>query len=206
MKKCVILASMPVCASLYPYAQQADYLVAVDAGYKTAQEMHLMPHLLAGDFDSMPLPHTEIDTLVLPVQKDVTDTYFAAQKAVENGCTQVMILGGLGGRLDHTIANLHTLHFLAQQGVQAAMADENTYITMAMPHMPQSIAARAGWYLSVFPADSSAEGVTLRGTVYPLTDATLTNRFPLGVSNEFSGAKADISVKNGALFIFLARK
>ena len=56
-------------------------------------------------------------------------------------------------------------------------------------------------YLSVFCAGGTAKGVTLSGLKYELEDAELTNTFPLGVSNEFVGVPARVSVKDGALLV-----
>lgn len=74
------------------------------------------PDLLLGDYDSAPRPEAGAKTVFLPAEKDDTDTYYAARKALELGATDVVIVGGLGGaRLDHTLANLQTLVFFGKK-------------------------------------------------------------------------------------------
>ncbi len=116
-----------------------------------------------------------------------------------------MILGGLGGRLDHTLANLQTLVFLAKNGVRAWLADEANEVTALMPGVYQ-IPARPGWYCSVFSAGDAVRGVTLKGLKYPLCEATVTGFFPIGVSNEFAADTATVGFSEGVLYLVLSRR
>lgn len=200
----VILASQPIAPSLCRYIAPSATIVAVDAGWQQAQKLGLTPDLVLGDFDSAPPPPSAKKLLRLPAEKDDTDTYYAARYAVAQGATQVSILGGLGGRLDHTLANLQTLLFLAGNRVQNLMADEQTEIGCVWPGRVE-IAARPGWYLSVFAAGGPATGVCLQGVKYPLQNATLTPSFPLGVSNEFAQSTATIQCATGFLLVCLSK-
>lgn len=206
MKKCVILAAMPITAVLKPYCANASFLIAADGGYCAAELLGLTPDLLLGDYDSAPPPECTTNVLRLPAEKDDTDTYFAARKALEYGAQEVVLLGGLGGRLDHTLANLHTLLFLQENGVRVLMADETTEVRVLGPgtHCLQRPAFSC--YLSFFPVDSNASGVTLQGVKYPLKNAVLTNSFPIGVSNEFASEQAAVTVGEGRLFCLIVRK
>ena len=204
-KKCVIFGSMPAAPALRRYAEGAALVIAVDRGYEHAMALGIKPQLLCGDFDSLPRPVTDIETMELPTHKDVTDTYFAAQQAVERGCGEVVILGGTGGRLYHTVANLHTLCWLAQQGVAALLADEGAEVR-ALWQASLTLARRENWYLSLFPTGSRAGGVSVSGVEYPLSGAELVNTYPVGVSNEFTGPQAQITVREGGLYVILARR
>lgn len=203
--KCVIFAGMPVSQALCRFWQDADLIIAADAGYENARRLGLEPDLLLGDYDSAPRPPQSAKTLVLPAEKDDTDTYFAARRAIALGADEAVILGGLGGRLDHTLANLQTLVFLAQNGVRAWLADEANEVTALLPGT-HIIPARPGWYLSVFSAGDAARGVTLQGLKYPLHEAVVTNFFPVGVSNEFAADTAAVRLSEGVLYLMLSRR
>ena len=202
--KCVIFAAMPVSAQMLRYCEDTDIVIAADAGWHSASKLGIEPDIFLGDFDSAEVPQGK-DVLHLPQEKDDTDTLYAARKAIALGAHEVVILGGLGGRFDHTIANLHTLLFLQSAGVHAVLADEKTEITV-LSAGTHTIRAQKNVYLSLFPAGESAQGVTLQGVKYPLTNATLTNTYPVGVSNEFAAEKAQITLKKGQLYCILAAK
>lgn len=203
--KCVIFAGMPVSQTLCRFWQDADFVIAADAGYENARRLGVEPDLLLGDYDSAPCPPQNAKTLVLPAEKDDTDTCFAARRAIGLGATEAVILGGLGGRLDHTLANLQTLVFLAKNGVRAWLVDEANEVTALLPGT-HAIPARPGWYFSIFSAGDAAQGVTLEGLKYPLHEATVTNFFPIGVSNEFAADPATVRFTAGVLYLMLSRR
>ena len=104
-RRCVIFAGLPVAPELCEDIGPQDIIITADAGWKTARAMGFFPALALGDFDTAPAPEGP-DVLRLPAEKDDTDTFFAARRALETGCSEVLILGGIGGRLDHTLANI----------------------------------------------------------------------------------------------------
>ena len=104
----VILSACPVSPQMRDYLRNGDYIIACDAGYRNAAALQCSPDLVVGDFDSAPNPNFE-NTVILPHEKDDTDTQYAAAWAADNGAAQVLMLGALGGkRLEHTISNLST--------------------------------------------------------------------------------------------------
>ena len=203
-KHCVIFGAMPVSTAMRPYYEGADITIAADAGYRRMQALGLTPDLLLGDYDSAPPPPNATNVERLPHEKDDTDTHYAARRALELGAKKVTVLGGLGGRLDHTLANLDTLVFLAAKGVQACLADETTELYALLPGH-YHFARRAG-YVSLFPAGGEVRGVTLKGFYYPLTDAVLRCDYPVGVSNEFAADIGEISFTEGILYLVFARE
>lgn len=203
MKRCVIFAAQPVARELRSWCDGASLIIAADAGYRSARALGVEPDLLLGDYDSAPPPQSG-KTVRLPAEKDDTDTFYAARQALAQGCDEVVILGGLGGRLDHTLANLHTLVFLAQQGARAVLADEKNEITVLLPGRHR-LSARPGWHCSLLPAGDAARGVTLEHLKYPLADAVLTNAWPVGVSNEFAGPEAVVEFRQGVLYWMLCK-
>ncbi len=202
--KCVIFAGRPVGECLRGWWRDADLVIAADAGYETARRLGVRPDVLLGDYDSAPCPR-DAAALVLPAEKDDTDTHFAAREAIRRGAAEVVILGGLGGRLDHTLANFATLLFLAQNGVRARLVDEATEAAALVPGTYE-IPARPDRYFSIFPAGEKAGGVWLEGLKYPLREYTLTNAFPIGVSNEFVEKTATLRFRSGAIFLVLSRR
>ena len=115
-------------------------------------------------------------------------------------------LGALGGqRFEHTVANLHTALFLAENGVQVLLADERSELRILCPGQPMTL-ERKGWtYLSLFPLDGPLTGVEEQGVFYPLQDAVLTPDYPLGVSNEFTAPQAVLSCRAGHGLVVLSR-
>ena len=201
----VIISSCPVSRAMLSYIPQDAFVIAADAGWKNAVSLGISPQLTLGDFDSAPPPPGLGEVMWLPVEKDDTDTHFAAREALRRGAGSVTILGGLGGaRFDHAVANLATLYFLAQNGTENRMADENTEMFCMLPGR-RAVAAKAGYYLSVFAYGGTAGGVTLEGVKYPLVRHTVTSGHPLGTSNEFAADTAYITLENGCLLVVLSR-
>ena len=206
MERAVILSACGVSPQMRRYIHKGDYIVACDAGYRNAAVLGVKPDLIVGDFDSAPRPDTQGDMIVLPHVKDDTDTQYAARWLLEHGAKQVTLLGALGGaRMEHTLANIATGLFLARAGVQVILADERSELHYLLPGQPLSL-PRGDWmYLSLFPVDGSLTGVCMSGVYYPLSDATLTPDYPLGVSNEFTATTAELSCAGGCGLIVLTR-
>ena len=188
------------------YCRPGSFLVACDAGYRNAERLGLHPDLIVGDFDSAPQPKTDGDTIVLPHVKDDTDTHYAAKWLLQNGYTEVTMLGALGGaRLEHTIANLSTGLFLAERGVEVVLANETSEIHYLVPGKTLTLEKKGWQYLSVFPWDGKLTSVDIEGTFYPLKGAELTPDFPIGVSNEFTEPTAVLRCTGGHGIVVLTR-
>jgi len=182
-----------------------DFLICADGGYRLALEAELCPDAFIGDFDS--LPEQEIpcpESIRVPVEKDDTDTMLCVRHSIGKGFTELLILGGLGGRLDHTIANLQTLSFAQAHGVNARILDSRNEAFL-LPPGRYTLREKAGWKLSLFAWGGDCGGVSLRGTYYPLENGTLTPTFPLGVSNAFAAPEAEISLASGMLLCILSQ-
>ena len=205
MSRCVIISACPVSASLSSALRPGDTIIACDAGYRNCAPLHCRPDIIVGDFDTAPCPaQEEDDIVVLPHVKDDTDTEYAAKLASEKGFDEALLLGALGGRrLEHTLANLCTGLGLEQRGVRATLLDERSRITFVMPGETRRYPKDGYFYLSVFPMEGRAEGVSERGSFYELTDAVLTAGYPLGVSNEYAEGSdcITISTQKGALVV-----
>lgn len=179
-----------------------DYVIAADGGYTACRRAGVEPQLLLGDFDSLAevpaLPHVER----VPVEKDDTDTMLAVKTGLEQGCGEFYIYGGTGGRrLDHTLANLQTLLYLRRHGARGYLYD-NDFVWTAVENETITVEQTVEWgLLSVFCLGAPASGIDEKGVQYPLSHASLSAEFPLGVSNHIIEPKARITVRKGALIV-----
>lgn len=184
-----------------------DLILAADGGYRHCLAAGLRPQLLLGDFDSLdiPLPQ-DIPRQAFPPEKDDTDTMLAVKLGLERGFRRFHLYGGTGGRLDHTLANLQTLAYLARAGAQGALHDEGFVFTALQGPGSLRLPARENGLFSVFCLGADAEGVSILGGKYEAEHVTLTAAFPLGVSNQFQGRPVEVSVDSGCLLVGRARR
>lgn len=202
MKRCVIFCAAGFDALIEPLGE-ADYVIAADGGFRHTETLGLQSDAILGDFDS--LGYSPAGANVFPVEKDDTDAMLAVRRGLQLGFREFLIYGGLDGpRLDHTFANVQTLHFLAEHGAYGYLIGE-TYILTVVKDSGVRFPAGAAGTISVFCVGPDAQGVTERGLHYALEDATLTSSFPLGASNHFTGKDAEISVKDGSLLLIWDR-
>ena len=184
--------------------REAEYIIACDSGYEYARRSGIKPSLLLGDFDSYRgvLPQ-DVEILRLPVEKDDTDTMSAMRRALDVGYKHIRIYCALGGRLDHLFANIQTAAFGAERGARVELIGRDAVIYV-FSGSKMNIRPREGWSLSVFALSDVCRGVSLKGVKYELCDVEVTNRFPIGTSNEWAGT-AEISVSQGVLAVMLCR-
>ena len=179
--------------------REGDYLIAADGGYAEVVAQGLKPDLAVGDFDSLGhVPENE-NVVQHPVMKDDTDMMLAVKLGFEKGYDRFYIYGALGGRLDHTLANVQTLMYIARQGGQGWIIGD-CCIT-AIHNSETRFRDSAEGYVSVFCLAEPAHGVSIEGLLYELNDYTLENSVVLGTSNEFCGKPACVSVTDGTLVI-----
>lgn len=205
MRRCVIFGGGEITDLRYTEGilQKEDYIICADRGYAYCSMMNLIPNLVLGDFDSYNgqiNPSCEI--LSYPVEKDDTDTMLAVKEAIRRGYHEVIMVGMLGGRLDHTLANIQTVVYAVQHGASAWIMDKSCRITALHDGQSLGVGYERGFHFSVFCHTDKAEGVFIQNAKYELEDAQITNGFPIGVSNSFlPGEDAVISVKTGTLVI-----
>ncbi|NCB51381.1 MAG: thiamine diphosphokinase [Clostridia bacterium] len=177
-----------------------DYIIAADAGYRHLMGIGVEPDLVIGDFDSLGAAPERPNVIVCPVKKDDTDTLIAVRRALDMGFSRIMIFGGTGGRLDHTLANIQTIGFAAKSGAEAFLFGADFALTVLAGGKLRFSGYTGGF--SIFSLGDSARGVCESGVKFPLVDAELTCDFPLGVSNEFDAFETEISVRQGAIIVF----
>ena len=189
------------CQGVTVTPQENDYIIAADAGLTALRQWGITPHLAVGDFDSLSAVPADVSVLRFPVRKDETDTQLAVEEGLKRGYKHFALLGGTGGRTDHTLANLQLLTYLAARGCRGVLLGGGVAATV--------IADGASWRMqqetgtvSVFCFSDTATGVSIEGLDYTAADITLTKELPGGVSNAFVGQEATVHVERGALLIW----
>ena len=206
MPRCVIIGAGPVEPEQQKLLLPGDCVIACDAGYLNARTLGDVPDLIVGDFDSAPRPEGE-NLVVLPAEKDDTDTHYAARIAVEKGFERVLILGVLGGaRLDHSLAAIAAGLWLAKQGPEVTIAGRGAVMRYVLPGQPARVEHDPRAYFSLFPLEGTAEGVCITGAKYPLQNARLVPDATLGASNETLPGGAEVRVGSGSLLLVRAPK
>lgn len=179
-------------------------IIAADGGLRHTNALGLTPDAFIGDMDSLREEDIPQGAILYPSRKDDTDMMLAVKKALAMGAGEVLLLGGLGGRLDHTYANIQTLAYLLEHGASGTLADENHLVSMV--DQGSAVLSLDYRYLSVFAYSGVCEGVTITGAEYPLENAVLEPSFPLGVSNRHApGQQMKVSVEKGTLLLIQSK-
>ena len=183
-----------------------DLCIAADAGYRNAKKLGERVDLLVGDFDSLGEPPQApgMEIFRVPVEKDLTDTQICIEAAVGRGADEIILVGGLSGRLDHTMSCLHILEDMYLRGLHGYAVDGQNRVHYV--RNSSILIARSPYkYLSLIAADELVKGVTIEGCKYPLKKAVIKRRIQFAVSNEITGNVALISCRKGGLFIIESR-
>lgn len=182
-----------------------DVVIAVDGGYGCLVEAGMSCDMAVGDFDSLGYVPDDVPVIELPCHKDQTDTQEALDFALSEGADTVYVYGTLGGRVDHTLAFLQLLGECAANGLNAIAVDhEQAIIPLWGEGRNKAKFAGAPWgTFSLLALSNGVTGVTESGVEYELEDGLLCNAYPLGISNEFLGQPATISIKTGSALLFI---
>ena len=204
MRRCVIVGAGEIFGDIE--VRDGDLVIAADGGYAHLERASIVPDVLIGDFDSIDVMPSlsSVEIVRHPVQKDETDMYLAYKLGVSKGCDEFYIYGGVGGREDHTFANYCLLLDAINEKKRIYLMGNGRKI-FVIKNEKITLESTAGKTLSVFAFGADAHGVCLRGVNYEAEGITLSQVFPLGVSNSIKedGTRAQISVDNGALLIML---
>lgn len=177
-----------------------DFVIAADGGYDILNSLSLKADVLLGDFDSIEDTPNHNKLISYPTEKDDTDTFLAYKYAYGLGYRKFVIFGGIGGRIDHTIANLNTLSNIAENGGIGYLIGEDTIITSITDSKIEFSESLRG-NISIFAHGKIADNVSIKGLKYCVDNISLSPFVTLGVSNEFIGDRAEVSVENGTLLI-----
>lgn len=197
---------------LYPIREiispeEADLIICADSAYLKAKKENIIPHVVIGDFDHEPQEESQGNfqkLLRFSSIKDDTDTMLCIKYALHHGADEIVIVGGIGGRLDHTFANLQTLAFIHSHGAQGKIFDGDHEIFLTSSCL--TLQKGKYDYASVFAYDPVCKDISLKGFKYEGEHLELQSNFPLGVSNEITAEQAEIHVGEGRLLVILAKQ
>lgn len=203
--RCVIICGSPDCdfELIKATVRQDDYVICADKGYSHAKKAGINPHLIVGDFDSYTdndLPECEI--IKLDVHKDDTDTMHAIDVAIERGYREFVLLAAMGGRFDHTFANVSILQYLSINACTGLILTPNEKI-LYLPEGEYSFTNYKNKTFSLFPFACEKVCVTYKGTQYKAKELVLTSYFPMGVSNVFDDENSSVKICYGNAIIII---
>lgn len=194
-----------------PYIRHGDYIIGADSGAAFLVRHGIAPDLAIGDFDSVsPAQLSAVRAAarewrsVDAVDKDWTDTEMAMRTALERSFSRITLIGGLGTRFDHALANVHLLKLAHEQGAEAELIDEFNEIRLCARECRLRQDERFP-YLSLLPLTSVVRGVTLSGFQYPLDNATIRIGESIGISNRLLAPEGVVSVLEGQLLVIRSR-
>ena len=178
--RCVIVGGAPIrdYERVRAYLKEGDYLIYCDSGLCHMEGLGREPSLIVADFDSHEDPHMDVETIVLPVAKDDTDTVYAVREALARGYRDFLLIGVFGARLDHTLVNAYVLFDLDARGCADAVCARLINMT------------------------GVARGVTIQGAKFGLQDREITSEYQYATSNEvIPGQTAEITIREGKLLL-----
>ena len=192
--------------------KEGDLCIAADGGYLYCKMLGIKPDIIVGDMDSIDdSVRNDIEeikascperVITLKPEKDDTDTLSALRIGMEKGYRMFRIYGAMGGRIEHTIANIQCLNYLKNKGAKGYIMDANVMMTVIRNESVRFNRTMEG-YMSLFALGEKAEGVTITGMKYLLENAIVTNDYPIGISNEFIGVEGQVTVEKGTLLIIV---
>lgn len=177
-----------------------DFVICADSGYDYLVDTNIVPNLIIGDFDSIKNKSLSVDTITLPVEKDITDTQAAFEKGKAKGYSDFLLLGGTGGRFEHTFANIAVMASATCKGIGFEIIDEKHHF-YCVHNSSISIKKGNNEQVSVFAFGCVAKGVSEKGMYYSLDNAELSPFDHIGISNHIVDDFGTISVENGTLII-----
>ena len=202
MRRCVIVGGAEIgeYGRIANYIGDGDYVVYCDSGLKHHNSLYRQPNLIVGDFDSHENPHLDIETIVLPCEKDDTDTVFAVKEAIKRGFTEFLLVGVVGTRLDHTLGNVYILEYLHSLGLKGRIVDD--YSEMELVSSEPAYVDESFAFFSLINISGVTRKVSIEHAKYPLNDAEIQSRYQYGISNEvLPGKIAKITVGEGSALL-----
>lgn len=207
MQRCVIICGAEIInyEEMRTYLRPDDFIVCCDSGLRHLNGFGIKPDLIIGDFDSSDNPQLPVETIVLPREKDDTDSMAAAREMTKRGFNNFLLLGVFGGRLDHTLGNVYVLLWLSYHGGKALAVDNYSEMEIVKPNTPTSI-CDCFPYFSLVAIAGKAEGISIKNAKYDLENAEIAPEYQYGVSNEpLPGQTTVVSLKKGVLLLIRDR-
>ncbi|MDK2799877.1 MAG: thiamine pyrophosphokinae [Clostridiales bacterium] len=187
---------------------QSDLIICADGGAIHAEKMGIIPHVIIGDLDSIEnncnnrMLSKEVKFIKYLTDKDETDTQLAVEYAIQNGCSEIILIGCLGSRFDHSFANVSLLKFILDRKRKGMILNENNEIYLIDNCI--QLKGKIGEKVSLLPITKEVNGITTDGLQYALQNAQMIFGIPNGVSNVFVQPNVKISIRKGLLLVIKA--
>lgn len=207
MSRCVIVGGADIGDYVYikDRLKEDDFCIFCDSGLRHLSALGVSPNLIVGDFDSHPNPVMDTEIIVLPCEKDDTDTMYAVKEGIRRGFDEFLLIGVVGERFDHTFGNISILLYLEAQGKKGEIIDDYSEITLVCSE--HDFVDDTYAYFSLLNVSGVAKGVSIENAKFPLDNAEITCEYQYGISNEvLKGKRAKIEVKEGKLLLVKIRK
>ncbi len=186
--------------------RDCSLIICADGGMMHAKRMDIIPHVLLGDFDSydreLRRDSKETKRIEYPREKDKTDTQLAVEYALSKGARYILLLGAIGTRLDHTIANLNLLKLIADNDAMGEIINEHNRISLIKG---KTTVRGKDSTISLIPYSGIVQGITLTGFKYPLRDFALERENTRGISNVLIDDVGSIDLKKGWLMVIKSK-
>ncbi|MCG8641612.1 MAG: thiamine diphosphokinase [Desulfobacterales bacterium] len=209
--KCVIIAGGELVPTprINRILKSGELIVCADGGARHLRSLDIQPHVLMGDFDSIHrddlafLIEKEVEIIEFPARKDLTDTELCVEWAIDQNVNEVVLLGAIGSRMDHTLANIFLLKKLADKGIFGRVINANNELLVIHDRIRDQITlnGKKGEILSILPLSRTVTGITLEGFEYPLSEARIEMGSSLGISNCFARERVRIRIRKGILLV-----
>ena len=198
MGRCVIVGGANI--NNYDFIREKlsadDYIIFCDSGLKHMENLRVQPSLIVGDFDSHENPQLDVETIVLPCEKDDTDTVYAVKEAIKRGYDNFLLIGVVGARFDHTLGNVSILLYLDSLGKKGCIIDD--FSKMEIVSNEPAYIEDSYSFFSLLNISGTAKGITIENAKYPLENGEITCEYQYGISNEvLCGETAKVSVDKG---------
>ncbi|MCX7748119.1 MAG: thiamine diphosphokinase [Clostridia bacterium] len=193
----------------YTYLKSASLVICSDGGARHARKFGIKPDVLLGDFDSVEKEDLNyykglgVEIVKYQKEKDLTDTEIAVNLALERGFKSIFLIGCLGSRFDHSMANVMLLKSMLLKGCEARIINENNEIALIKDHI--TLKRGHNEKVTLIPISEKVQGVTTKGLYYSLDNETLLIGSTRGVSNEFISDHAEISIQEGLMLVIKSR-
>jgi len=183
----------------------AEFVVAVDGGWTRARRAGIRVDAVIGDFDSLaadPRPTgagDQIDIVAYPPEKDWTDLELALDYALSTPAESVSIVGGIGDRLDHSLAAVFLLERGTQRGIPIVLVGVRETLRL-LGVGTTAVSAEPGDRISLLPLTETAV-VRTNGLRYPLRGERLYRAASRGVSNEVVSVPVEMEISSGLVLV-----
>ncbi len=203
VKSCAIISGAPEDDLSY-YSKHLDnrFIICADSGYKKCIRAGFEPNLIIGDFDSSTKPEVSCELIELNPRKDYTDTFHCVMEAIARGYNDIVILGGIGSRIDHTYSNILSAVYCFDRNIKCALVDSKNKLMIASGETV--IKTGEYKYFSLFALFEKCEGLSIIGAEYDLDSVTIEPYEQLTQSNEFKSDEVKIIVKSGKIILIFS--